>query len=58
MRKRKHRRIDWFDDWRDWFVPRAYGLGWTARNWKGALATGVVVCVIALLTVVLNHFFR
>ncbi|MDI7774720.1 hypothetical protein [Asticcacaulis sp. EMRT-3] len=61
MGKRKkidwNARIDWFDDWREWFGPKTYGIGYTAKTWKGAVATGVVICAIAILTVALSHYF-
>ncbi len=36
MKKRRkinwNARIDWFDDWREWFGPKTYGIGYTAKR--------------------------
>jgi len=53
----KRRRITWFDDWREWFGPREYGIGWTAKTWKGAVALGVVVTMIALISMTFSYYF-
>lgn len=49
------KRFDGFDDWREWFGPRAWGMGWTAKTWKGAVAAGVVVCLVITISLVLTH---
>ena len=51
-------RIDWFDDWREWFGPKTYGIGWTAKSWKGAVATGLVVCLIGLGSILASYYLR
>jgi hypothetical protein len=55
--KRRKFRFDGFDDWREWFGPRPYGFGWTARTWKGALAAGLVICAAIAASIVLTHVF-
>jgi hypothetical protein len=60
MKKRRkidwNARIDWFDDWREWFGPKTYGIGYTAKTWKGAVAIGVFIAAFAIFTITLNDY--
>lgn len=60
MKKRKkidwNARIDWFDDWREWFGPKTYGIGYTAKTWKGAVAVGLVISLMIVFTLLLVHY--
>jgi hypothetical protein len=52
-RKRKidwNGRIDWFDDWREWFGPKGYGTGMAVKSWKGVAAIGLVIFLIVIIT--------
>ncbi|EGF93247.1 hypothetical protein ABI_16870 [Asticcacaulis biprosthecium C19] len=51
----KRKRITWFDDWREWFGPRTYGIGWTVKTWKGAVAVAVVLCLVTTISVVRTY---
>ena len=53
---KRNKRFGWFDDWQDWFGPKTYGVGWTVKSWKGAVAIGVGICLIVLITVAVTHF--
>jgi hypothetical protein len=48
---------DWFRDWREWFGPKTYGIGYTAKTWKGAVAIGVIISAITIFTIVLKYYF-
>ena len=45
-----------FDDWRDWFEPKTYGVGWTVKSWKGVAAVGLGILFIVLITFATMHF--
>jgi len=50
MGKRGKKKIDWFDDWPEWFGPKDYGTGWTVKSWKVVVAIGLVIFLIVLIT--------
>ena len=43
-------RIDWFDDWRDWFGPKTFGMGYEPKTWKGMAVTvfAIIIFVVAV----------
>ncbi len=50
MGRRGKKKIDWFDDWPEWFGPKAYGTGLTVKSWKGLVAIALVIALIVLIT--------
>ena len=50
-------RIDWFDDWRDWFGPKAYGIGCEPKTWKGVAVTVFAISVLVVAVVAVMYRF-
>ncbi len=48
---KRNKRFNWSDDWREWFGPKTYGIGWTVKSWKGVLALGAAIALIVLITI-------